>query len=448
MAMTEVAAKKSFGHGVHPPEHKDATENKVVERLNFPPDVIVPLSQHIGSPAKTLVNKKQEVERGEIIAEANGFVSVPMHSPVKGTVTKVDITSVANGQMLEAIHIKTDPESDQELLNGPPRDINALAPKDIAGIVQTTGMVGLGGAAFPTHVKMMVPEGKSVDTVIANGCECEPYLTCDHRVMLEQKDDMFEGLRIALKATSAEKAIIGIEANKPDVIKELKASLPKDAPISVEAVQTKYPQGAEKILIKALLGREVPSGGLPSDIGAAVFNVATLAQIAQLIPHSLGLIERVITVTGSGVDRPGNYMIPLGSSVRYVLEQTGINDKARQVVMGGPMMGMSISSIDIPITKGVSGILVLTQEELDDRMRTEYACIKCGTCINACPLFLNPSRLGLLARAAQYEKMEEKYHLNDCFECGSCTYVCPSNIPLIQYFRIAKAINRERKATK
>ncbi len=441
---------KTFAHGIHPPENKEFSEEKTIEGLPMPPELIIPLSQHIGAPAKAIVAPKQQIVRGEKIADAGGFVSVPMHAPATGTVFKVDKALDSRGMMTPSIIIKVDPEADQtEVKNGESAvDISKIPADQIVGAVQETGMVGLGGAAFPTHVKMAIPDGKSVDTVIANGCECEPYLTCDHRVMLEQKDDLFTGLKLAMKATGAERAIIGIEANKPGVIDELGKSVPKDLPITVEAVKTKYPQGAEKMLITALLGRQVPSGGLPVDVGAGVFNVSTLAQLAQLMPKSRGLIERAVTVTGNGVKNPGNYMITLGTPVKFILDHVGLNSDAKAVVLGGPMMGPTVGSLNVPTTKGVSGILVLTEKEVEALPTKVYACIRCGECIQACPILLNPSQLGLLARSKQYETMEDQYNLNDCFECGACTYVCPSNIPLVQYFRIAKAMNRERKAAK
>ena len=447
MMLKERMRAKTFAHGVHPPEHKQATERTPVERMALAPELVILLSQHIGAPAVAAVEKKQEVARGERVASAGGFVSVPMHAPAKGVVAKIDLAPAVSGAMTPAVFLKTDPEADQTIPDpGELRDIDALGPSEIVEAVQETGMVGLGGAAFPTHVKMAVPKGKTIDTVIANGCECEPYLTTDHRLMLEQHAGLFRGIRMALKATGAERAIIAVEANKPEAVEALRAATPGDLPIEVSVVKTKYPQGAEKVLIKALLGREVPSGGLPSDVSCACFNVATLAQLGYLAPRRQGLIERIVTVTGPGVERPGNYVIPIGTRLRFVLEQVGCGDAARLVILGGPMMGPAVSSLDVPVTKGVSGILVLTEAEVAARRRETYPCIKCGQCVQACPLYLNPSLLGALARKGEYQAMEEKFHLNDCFECGCCAYVCPSSIPLVQHFRMAKAMNRKRKA--
>jgi len=410
--------------------------------------LIIPLSQHIGAPAKATVEKKQEVQRGEIIAEPGGFVSVAMHAPWAGKVKKVDVAPIASGVATPAVILATDAEADPETIVGETRDVDALDPPGIVSAVQAAGLVGLGGAAFPTHVKIAVPEGKRVDVVIANGCECEPYLTTDHRLMLERKEDVFRGLGIALRATGAERAIVGIEENKPDAIEALREAVPPDLPATVQPVRTKYPQGAEKMLIKALLRREVPPGGLPIDVETACFNVATLAQMGDLVPQGRGLIERIVTVTGPGVERPGNYVIPVGTPVRFVLDEVGLKDTAREVILGGPMMGVAVASLAVPVTKGVSGILVLTAAELAARDSKVYPCIKCGQCLEACPMFLNPSLLGALARKHEYKRMEEAHHLNDCFECGCCTYACPSNIPMVQYYRVAKAMNRERKAVK
>jgi electron transport complex protein RnfC len=321
-----------------------------------------------------------------------------------------------------------------------------MTPEEIIKAIQNTGMVGLGGATFPTHVKLSPPEGFPIDTVLVNGCECEPYITSDHRIMLEDTADLIQGTRIVLKAVGAKRAIIGVEDNKLDAVAAIRAKLPQGISITVETVQTKYPQGAEKMLIKALLDREVPSGGFPYHIGVSPFNVTTLAQLGALVPRGQGLIERVVTVSGSGVEHPGNYIVALGTPLRFVLEQVGYYGGHDRLIFGGPMMGMSVSSLDVPVTKGISSIVVQTeQEQIDNISKKVYPCIRCAACVKACPIHLNPSQLGLLAAKHEYELMAQRYHLNDCFECGSCSYVCPSGIPLVQYFRIAKSINRERQ---
>lgn len=441
------SSTKTFRHGIHPPECK-ATADAAVTPIPWPDEVIVLLSQHTGAPAKALVAKKQHVSRGEIIAEAGGFVSVPMHAPITGTVSAVDLALNPRGELAPAITIKRDADADQSAVCGTPADIEALSPDARIKAIQDTGIVGLGGAAFPTHVKMKVPEGKKIDTVVINGCECEPYLTTDYRVMVEQADKIIAGILIALRATGAPEAVIAIENNKPAAIEAMMRAVPAGAPISVCSLTTKYPQGAEKMLSKAIMDREVPSGGLPSDAGMACFNVATLAQLGELLPEGRGLIERVITVTGGGVERPGNYLMPLGTPLRHVMEFVGIRSDACKIINGGPMMGTSVASLDVPLTKGTTGLLVLREDEIRTGRVHTYPCIRCARCVDACPAFLNPSALGLFGRKARYEEMAEQYHLYDCIECGCCSYVCPSNIPLVQYFRIAKAMLRERKASK
>ncbi len=438
---------KTFRHGVHPMEHKEQTAHLPIRRLPFAPRIVVPLSQHIGQPAVALVKPGQEVVRGEPIAEASGFLSVPMHAPVTGVVRAIDeLVPTAAGPKTPAIVIETFQASTQEVLYGLDQDLESMSQEALIEAVQKSGMVGLGGAAFPSHVKLVPPQGKRIDTLVINGCECEPYLTCDHRVMLEQTGQMIAGIRAVLKATGAKRAIIGVEDNKLDAVSAIRAKLPADDVITCEAVETKYPQGAEKMLINSLLGKEVPSGGLPADIGVAVYNVGTMAQLGDLIPRSRGLIERVVTVSGPGIEKPGNYLVPIGTPLRYLMQQVGSSSQANEVIIGGPMMGMTVASLDVPITKGVSGVVVFEKEDEDAKDRPVYPCIKCGACLDACPINLNPSMLGQLASVRQYETMASDFHLNDCFECGCCSYVCPSNIPLTQYFRIAKSINREARA--
>ncbi len=442
-------SRKTFSHGIHPPESKELTQDKAIRRLPFAPHLIIPLSQHTGAPAKPIVREGQEVARGEPIAEPGGFVSVPMHAPVTGRVEKIALARDARGGMSPAIFIEQYPAADQEILYGAETDIDSLTPEELVKAVQATGVVGLGGAAFPTHVKLALPEGKSVDTIIVNGCECEPFLTTDHRVMLEQVDSIFKGIRIVLRALGAKQAIVGIETNKMDAVEKMRAGIPKGVPCTIEAIEAKYPQGAEKMLTKALVNREVPSGGLPIDVGVAVFNVATLAQIGELMPVRQGLIERVVTVSGTGVRNPGNFLMAIGTPLRFIMDQVGFKERECQIILGGPMMGTSVGTLDLPVTKGVTGILAIAKDHpLAFRNGKVFPCIKCGSCVEACPMHLNPSELGLLARKQEYETMAERYHLMDCFECGCCSFVCPSNIPLVQYFRVSKAINRERKVPK
>jgi len=436
---------KTFPHGIHPVEHKEQTADKPIRRLSFAPELVLPLSQHRGAPSRPIVKAGQEVMRGEPIAEADGFMSVPIHAPACGVIRAIDLAPTAEGPKIPAIFLKVHRASSQEVLYDMPRELSDLSRDELIDAVQAAGLVGLGGAAFPSHVKMKPPGERVLETLVVNGCECEPYLTCDHRLMLEKPDSLMAGIRIALRATGASRAVIGVEDNKSDAVARLRECIPGDLPVIVEAVETKYPQGAEKILIKSLFNLEVPAGGLPADLGIAVYNVGTLAQMGELLPRGRGLIERVVTVSGPGVIKPGNYLVPIGTPLRFLLEQTGMTPEAHEIILGGPMMGMSVASLDVPITKAVSGVVVLEVEHPDLEHRQVLPCIKCGACLEACPVSLNPSMLGQLAQHREYGRMAEDFYLDQCFECGCCAYVCPSNIPLTQYFRIAKAINREQQ---
>lgn len=439
--------RKTFRHGVHPPEHKDETNGLPIRQFPFAPVIILPMAQHIGAPSKVIVRQGQEVVRGQVLAEADGYVSVPTHAPVSGRVRQIGPVPTVSGQKTIGIYLEAFPGSSQEVSTGTPVDWATATPEEIRAGIQRAGIVGLGGAAFPTHVKLKVPEGKTCETLIINGIECEPYLTTDHRVMLEQAEDIFTGIRYLRKATGAQRVIIGVEANKEDAARHLSQHIPTDLPVTVDILPVKYPQGAEKMLITALLGREVPSGGLPIDVGVVSVNVATCAEIGRLLPTGRSIQERVVTITGPGVRKKGNYLIPIGTPLRYVLEQVGATESISEVYLGGPMMGVAVSNLDISIVKGTSGVVVFSDEQVW-RPEKIYPCIKCGACLQACPLSLNPAQLGLLARREDYATMADAHHLLDCFECGSCSYVCPSNIPLVQYFRIAKRTVRQSRAPK
>lgn len=439
---------EAFQRGVHPPGFKH-TADMPIRRLPFAPRLVVPLSQHIGRPSRPVVRVGEEVVRGQPIAEADGWLSVPQHAPATGVVEAIELRPSARGPWTECIVIRVYEASTQEVLWGAPQDMDAFPPQEILLAVQRTGMVGQGGAAFPSHAKLALPAGASVETLVVNGCECEPYLTCDHRLMVEHAGDLMVGIRHAMRATGAKRAIIGVEDNKPEAADVLRRALPPAGDIFVEKVPTKYPQGSEKMLITALFGVEIPSGKLPLALGMVVHNVGTLAALGRLLPSGQGLVERVVTVAGPGVKRPGNYRVPIGTPLSFVLAQAGAQAAgaglARQVILGGPMMGQSVASLDVPVTKGVSGVLVFRGEDMAaNEGRKTYPCIKCGECVESCPMGLNPSTLGMLAARREYDLMGEKYHLGDCFECGSCTWICPSNIPLVQQFRIAKQILREK----
>jgi Na+-translocating ferredoxin:NAD+ oxidoreductase subunit C len=446
MGIMQLLGRATFSHGIHPPDHKNVTAGQKIRRMPFPERLVLPLDQHIGKPAIPLVKKGQEVVRGEPIAEADGFVSVPIHAPATGVVSGIELMPSARGPKSPAIIIDVYESSTQEVLWGSPNEMGDLTPEQIITAVQETGMVGLGGAAFPSHVKLTPPKDHAIDTLVVNGCECEPFLTCDHRMMLEWTDELLRGVRYAMRALGVSKAVIGIEDNKPDAVEAVRARISKGSPISVKAVETKYPQGAEKMLIKSVLDREVPAGGIPAQIGVVVNNVGTLAMLGRLLPKGEGLIERVITVVGPGVEKPGNYLVPIGATVGFVLEQAGHQGGKEEVIMGGPMMGTTAPSLDTPITKGTSGVLVLNEPSIQSENKKSWPCIKCGRCLSACPMHLNPSMLGQLASKREFDRMAEDFHLFDCFECGCCSYSCPSNIPLVQYFRIAKSVQREKAA--
>ncbi|TRX49858.1 electron transport complex subunit RsxC [Fulvivirga sp. M361] len=439
--------KNTFRHGVHPPEYKDETRGLPIRQFPFAPVIILPTVQHIGAPSEIVVREGQEVLRGQLLAKSGGYVSVPVHAPVSGTIRKITNVPTITGKMVPGIYLEAFPASGQEVMEGTPIEIETATGEEILQGIQAAGIVGLGGAAFPTHVKLKIPEDKCCEVLIINGIECEPFLTTDHRVMLEQADDIFMGIRYLLKATGAKRVIIGIEANKQDAAKHLKGQAPNDLPVTIKVVPVKYPQGSEKMLITSLLGYEVPSGGLPIEVDSVVVNVATTAEIGRLLPHGRGIQERVVTITGPGVKKKGNYLIPVGTPLRYVLEQVGVDKHISEVYMGGPMMGVAVSNLDISIVKGTSGILVFGEKDVKKTSKV-YPCIKCGACVDACPISLNPSRLGILAKFEAYDQMVEDYHLLDCFECGSCSYVCPSHIPLVQYFRLSKSIVRKRQAIK
>jgi len=432
----------TFRHGVHPSEHKEGTEHLPSQRMPFVSTYIIPLSQHLGAPAKAVVREGERVTRGQIIAEPGAFVSTYHHSPVTGWVRAVAPRRHASGQLMPAIEIEADPYATQRFAPKPPIDWRSLTSKEFAAEVQKAGLVGMGGAAFPSHVKYAGLEEGAVKALLVNGSECEPYLTNDHRTMLERPEAVLRGTAIVREKIGAEKAVIGVEMNKPDAIEALRSRVEPSSSIEVVPLKVKYPQGAEKMLINAIFGLEVPAGKLPIDIGMVVNNIGTMAALADYFDTGLPLIERVLTVAGPAVDTPANLLVPIGTPVREVLDFCGgLKEDTKEVILGGPMMGQPTSSLDVPTMKGNSGILAFTETETV--RPTEYACVKCGRCAEACPYFLNPSLLGRLSRARRFEDAEEVFVM-DCMECGSCTYACPSSIPLVQLIRVAKTEIRKK----
>ncbi len=433
-----------FRHGVHPEERKELTHAIPIRRMPFPDEVVLPLRQHAGKPATVRVKVGDHVERGDKVADADGFVSVPIHASAAGTVVDIDWWPHIDGTMAMAVRLKVDPHAMQLPRPRLVPHWEGLTPEQVIQAVQDAGVVGLGGAAFPTHVKLAPPKDMSVHTIIVNGAECEPYLTTDHRTMVEYPARVLFGVRVMMHTLGVKKAVIGVEKNKPDAIAALNAALPKDLDISVLPLTVKYPQGAEKMLIHAVTGLEVESGKLPVSAGVIVQNVASAAAIAEVFETGLPLIERIVTVSGDGVKKPGNFIVPVGTKLVDLLDYCGgLTPDAAEVIIGGPMMGAAQGNLDAPVTKGTTGVVVLTTQQV--RGDKVWPCIHCGRCLDACPVFLNPSLLGDLARNRRYEEMES-LHLADCMLCGSCSYVCPSNIPLSQQFAFSKSALKKRKA--
>lgn len=433
----------TFRHGVHPPDSKSLTEHVPVRRMPFPKRVALPLRQHAGNPAKPIVRPGDRVERGDKIAEADGFVSVPIHASAAGTVADIDWWPHPDGSMTETVIIDVEEFSPQVPR---PRTVphwDGLTPEQVRAEVQNAGVVGLGGAAFPTHVKLAPPPDLPIEWLLVNGAECEPYLTTDHRTMVEFPERVHFGVRVMMQCLGVERAVIGVEMNKPDAIAALERTIPDDLDVTVQPLVVKYPQGAEKMLIHVVTGREVPSGKLPMHVGAVVQNVGSIATIAEIFETGLPLIERIVTVTGPGVVKPSNLIVPVGSMLGDVLDFCGgLTEDAAEIVFGGPMMGSSQPDLRTPLVKGTTGVVVLTQAEV--KPKRSYPCIKCGHCLDACPVFLNPSLLGILAQAGRYEEMLDA-SLMDCMLCGCCSYVCPSNIPLSQMFALSKSQMRRQQ---
>ncbi|HKJ06601.1 MAG TPA: electron transport complex subunit RsxC [Flavobacteriaceae bacterium] len=433
--------------GVHPPENKITSKYKI-QRLAVPKVVNVPIAQHIGIPAEIIVAKKDKVEIGQVIAKSGGFVSSNIHSPVAGTVTKLDKIIDASGYKKQCIVIRTDQkdEANFEVPEFPLKSNIEFQPKEIIERVSNYGIVGLGGATFPSHVKLNVKPENNIDCLIINGVECEPYLTADHRLMLEKAEEIIVGIKILMYALNINKAIIGIENNKKDAIKLFKKIIKPSDNIQVAALQVKYPQGGEKQLVRAILNREVPKNGLPLDVGVIVHNVGTIFAIYQAVQHNQPLTERVVTVTGKKLENPSNFWVKIGTPIKDLIEAVGgLPEGTRKLVNGGPMMGKAIKTTDVPVTKGTSGILVIHEDEAS---RGEPKnCIRCGECVYVCPMGLEPHLLMNLTEKGFYEKASTE-DIMTCIECGSCSYVCPSNRPLLDYIRFGKDIVKKLETSK
>jgi electron transport complex protein RnfC len=411
--------------------------------MPLPAQLLVPLQQHIGALTAPVVAVADEVRRGQLIGHSDAFVSADVHASASGKVLECRPALHPVGADVLSVVIATDAEADAQVRFAEravrPQEMEPVA---IRQAVQEAGIVGMGGAGFPTHVKISPPRDTLIDTVIINGCECEPGLTADHRLMLERAADILLGLRAVLRAVGAERAFIGIEANKPDALTEMRRAVAQDPAVAVVALRTKYPQGGEKLLIKAVLNREVPAFGLPMAVGVVVHNVATCVAIAEKLRLDKPLYERVVTVTGTPVGRPGNYLVRIGTSFRDLLEFAGCDfSRVGKVISGGPLMGVAQYSLEVPVVKGTAGIVVQAPAEVD--VAREQPCIRCGRCVDNCPVFLEPYALGKLAKDGRWAEVD-RYHIMNCMECGCCAYVCPARIPLVQYIKLAK-IKRPRE---
>ncbi len=436
MATTTVKPLDTFKGGVHPPDNKALTAHKPTVTAAVPRRVVIPLSQHIGAPTKPLVVIGQEVKKGEKIGDPAGFVSAPVHASISGKVAALGNFPHPLGMDMPSVVIESDGKDEwiAGLRENP--DYGLLGPEELKKIVQDAGVVGMGGATFPTHVKLAPPKEKPVDVVILNGAECEPFLTSDHRLMLERPKEIIEGLKILMRILNVQKGYIGIESNKPDAIEVMTEAASGSPDIKVWPVKVKYPQGAEKMLIKAIVGRTVPAGGLPMDVGALVQNVGTAVAVYHAVRYGRPLIEREVTVTGRGVREPKNFLARIGTPFSQLIEEAGgLTDDAAKVISGGPMMGMSEYTLEVPVIKGTSGILVLPKAEVS--MKSYGPCIRCARCIDACPMKLQPSYIGIYIEKGRYEESKE-FGLLDCFECGCCTFVCPANRPMVQWVKKAK----------
>jgi electron transport complex protein RnfC len=424
--------------GVHPPENK-ITAGTAIKHLPLPASVAIPVSQHIGEPAVVEVNKGDIVKTGQVIARSKGFVSTNIHSSVSGKVSKIDTILDSTGFRQTAVFIDTEGDEWLETIDRTdsiPAGIKFSSEEIIKKCLES-GIVGLGGATFPSHVKLTVPAGKRCDTLIINGAECEPYLTSDHRLMLEKAREILIGTSILMKALKVNKALIGIENNKPDAISQLSGLAKEFQGITVHSLKVKYPQGAEKQLIKALINREVPSGRLPLDVNAVVHNVGTAFAVYEAVQKNKPLFERVVTITGRSVLNPGNYFVRTGTPVRSLIEAAGgLPEDTGKVISGGPMMGKAIPNIDVPVVKGTSGIVLIPRNESE---RTVIRpCIRCAKCVAACALNLEPYLLMALSEKNEFERAERE-RITDCMECGSCSYTCPAGRPLLDYIRLGKA---------
>ena len=425
---------KTFKGGIHPDDKKRNSNFIEIENFSAPKTMIYPVQQHIGKPSNVVVNVGDDVKIGQLIAGADGYVSANIHASVSGKVTAIKPCLHPNGNMINSIIVENDFKEEYIQDFNDQKDVEKLSKEEIINIVKDAGIVGMGGAAFPTHVKLK--PASEIDTLIVNGAECEPYITSDHRVMLEHPKCILTGIKAAMKAVGAKNAFVGIESNKPDAIAKLTEIFGECENINVVPVLAKYPQGSEKQMINAITGRQVPSGGLPSDVGVVVLNIDTVWAIADVINKGLPLIYRIVTLSGGAVKQPKNYLVRLGTPVKDIIETAGgFSQEPAKIILGGPMMGNAVYSTDVPIIKGTGAIIALTEKEIKSTEPT--VCIRCAKCVDACPMHLQPLMLRAYSIKNDYEKLK-KFHILDCMECGACAYICPGRQNPVQYIRNAK----------
>jgi len=433
----------TFARGIHPPANKHFSTGCAIEVVPCPERVVLPLQQNVGGPCTPVVKPRQKVAWGELVGRGEAFVSSALHAPVAGTVERPAMTTLPNGRHMPAIAIRTeDPGlTGQDLweavFGGPWSNdcIGSYEPQQIHEAILEAGIVGLGGAAFPTHVKINPNIQKPIHTLVVNGCECEPYLTADDQLMRQAPDAIIAGAFLAGYAVGARRVVIGVEDNKPEAVESLRRAVGRTG-IEVAVLKTKYPQGSEKHLIKAVLGREVPLGGLPADVGVAIGNVGTMAAVARAVVRNRPLTHRVICVTGAGVARPKNLMVPIGISIGEIIDYCGgLTAEAARIVAGGPMMGFAVADRATPVTKGTSGITVLTAKDIETS--AAGPCVRCGRCVEVCPMGLVPTKLAQAARTGDL-RLARRHNILACFECGACAYSCPARIPLVQWIRVGK----------
>ncbi|MDL2309703.1 electron transport complex subunit RsxC [Parabacteroides sp. OttesenSCG-928-B22] len=435
--------------GIHPPENK-LSAGKAIQTLALPKQVIIPLSQHIGAPATAVVKKGDEVKVGSLIGQASGFVSANIHSSVSGKVNKIDNVLDASGYRRPAVFIDVEGDEWEEAIDRQEGFVKAfdLTSKEIVQKITDAGIVGLGGATFPTQVKLTPPPGNTAEILIINAAECEPYLTADHSLMMEKGNEIMTGISLLMKAVHVKKAVIGIENNKKDAIAHLQHLQSNYHGIEVMPLKVQYPQGGEKQLIDAVMRRQVKSGALPISVGAVVQNVGTAFAVYEAVVKNKPLFERIVTVTGKEVLNPGNFKVRIGTSIQTLIDAAGgLPENTGKVIGGGPMMGKALANTEVPVTKGSSGVLLITEKEA--KRKPVMSCIRCTKCVNVCPMGLNPTLLMTTTEFTNWE-LAEKNHIADCIECGSCSYTCPSNRPLLDQIRLGKGkvmgIMRARKS--